>query len=69
MKAQVGDHITMTTEHVGEVNRQGTIREVHGADGGPPYLVEWSDGRVGLINPGPGSVLRLGPEKADEPAT
>ncbi|WP_347353919.1 DUF1918 domain-containing protein [Intrasporangium sp.] len=64
MKANVGDAITMTTERVGQVSRQGVIREVHGADGGPPYLVEWSDGHTGLINPGPGSVKWIGAEPA-----
>ena len=61
MKANVGDHITMAAERVGQSTRQGVVREVHGADGSPPYLVEWSDGHSGLINPGPGSVLRVGP--------
>ena len=68
MKANVGDVITMTTEHVGQAQRHGTIREVHGADGGPPYLVEWSDGHTGLINPGPGSVMRIGSAEHGEPA-
>jgi hypothetical protein len=69
MKANVGDSITMTAEHVGEPNRHGTIREVHGQDGGPPYLVEWSDGHTGLISPGPGSVLRVDAQQAGGPAT
>ncbi|MDN5795164.1 MAG: DUF1918 domain-containing protein [Intrasporangium sp.] len=69
MKAKVGDAITMTTERVGQVNRQGVIREVHGADGGPPYLVEWSDGHTGLINPGPGSVKRIGEQAGGKTAT
>ena len=60
MKAQVGDEITLAAERVGQVTRHGTIREVHGEDGGPPYVVEWSDGRTGLIHPGPGSVLKCG---------
>lgn len=58
MKAQVGDRITMAAEHIGERMREGTIREVKGSEGSPPYLVEWSDGHTGLIHPGPGSVLR-----------
>mgnify|MGYP006204518149 CR=1 FL=1 len=33
-----------------------------GADGGPPYLVQWSDGHTGLIFPGPGAVLRVSSE-------
>ncbi|HET9631521.1 MAG TPA: DUF1918 domain-containing protein [Terrabacter sp.] len=66
MEARVGDRITMAAEHVGQSTREGTIREVKGADGGPPYVVEWSDGHTGLIHPGPGSVLRC--EHADETA-
>jgi len=36
----------------GSPDRSGVILEVRGNDGGPPYLVEWSDdGRVGLVYP------------------
>lgn len=66
MKAVVGDRITMAAEHVGERTREGTIREVHGENGGPPYLVEWSNGHTGLIHPGPGSVLKC--EAAEDAA-
>lgn len=58
MEAQVGDRITMAAEHVGQGTREGTIREVKGKAGAPPYVVEWSDGHTGIIHPGPGSVLR-----------
>lgn len=68
MKANIGDSITMTSEHVGDTQRRGIIREVRGPDGGPPYLVEWSDGHTGLINPGPGSVKRISSEEDGEPA-
>lgn len=38
---------------VGEPPRDAEILEVQGADGGPPYLVRWSDtGHEGLIFPG-----------------
>ena len=69
MKAAVGDLITMAAEHVGERVREGTIREVHGEDGAPPYLVEWSDGHTGLIHPGPGSVLKCEPADAGSQKT
>lgn len=65
MQAAVGDRITMAAEHVGQQTREGTIREVHGPDGGPPYVVEWSDGHTGLIHPGPGSVLKCVHDDAD----
>jgi len=58
MEAQVGDRITMAAEHVGQSTREGTIVEVMGEAGGPPYVVRWADGHTGMIHPGPGSVLR-----------
>lgn len=64
MKANVGDQITLAAEHVGSPTRTGEVLEVHGSDGEPPYLVRWSDGHTGLIDPGPGSVLRVGPARS-----
>lgn len=49
----------MAATHVGEPTRDGRIVEVRGEDGGPPYVVEWSDGHTGLLFPGPGSVLHV----------
>lgn len=60
MKARVGDRIILAADHVDQPTRDGKIIEVRGADGGPPFLVAWSDGHTGLIFPGPGSVLRIG---------
>lgn len=65
MKARVGDRIILAADHVDQPTRDGKIVEVRGADGGPPFLVAWSDGHTGLIFPGPGSVLRIG--HAEEP--
>lgn len=54
MRAKVGDRIVVRSVHVGEPVRDGEILEVHGSDGGPPYLVRWSEnGHVGLYFPGP----------------
>lgn len=54
MKASPGDRIVIESRHLGEPVRDGEILEAHGADGGPPYLVRWSDdGRVALLAPGP----------------
>ncbi|WP_237770091.1 dsRBD fold-containing protein [Ornithinimicrobium sp. CNJ-824] len=39
--------------------------EVRGEDGGPPYVVEWSDGHTGLLFPGPGSVLHVSERHED----
>jgi hypothetical protein len=60
MRAQVGDRIILAADHVDQPTRDGKILEVRGPDGGPPFLVEWSDGHTGLIFPGPGSILRIG---------
>lgn len=71
MKAAVGDRIVMAGEQVDRPTRDGEIIEVRGPDGGPPFLVRWSDGHTGLIYPGPGSVLRMqpsGPEGPTAPA-
>lgn len=54
MEAKVGDRIVIKGHHVGEPGRDCEIVEVHGADGGPPYLVRWSDtGHESLFYPGP----------------
>ena len=43
MQASVGDELIITGHRVGEPERTGRIVEVRGADGGPPYLVQWDD--------------------------
>jgi hypothetical protein len=54
MKAHTGDTLTISGHQVGEPNRVGTIEEVRGADGAPPYRVRWSDSdHVTLLFPGP----------------
>ena len=69
MKAQKGDRIILTARHTDQATRDGEVLEVRGADGGPPYLVKWTDGHTGLLYPGPGSVLRVEAEHATfEPA-
>jgi hypothetical protein len=53
MKAMVGDRIIIQSRHLDEPQRDGEIVEVHGSDGGPPYLVRWSqDGHTALLFPG-----------------
>ena len=45
--------------HVGDAGRDGEILEVRGQDGGPPYVVLWSDtGHEGLVFPGPDAVVQ-----------
>lgn len=69
MRAHVGDRIVLAAEHVDEPTRDGEVLEVHGDDGGPPYVVRWADGHTGLIYPGPGSVLHVGVPGDDVAAT
>lgn len=53
MRAQVGDRIVIVGHRVGEHERDGEILQVKGDDGGPPYVVRWSDdGHEGLFFPG-----------------
>jgi hypothetical protein len=53
MHATVGERIVVRSRHQGEPDRDGEVLEVRGKDGGPPYLVRWSDdGHTGLFFPG-----------------
>jgi hypothetical protein len=52
MKAEVGDRLVVESNKVDAAVRQGEVVEVRGADGGPPYVVKWSDGHEGLVYPG-----------------
>jgi hypothetical protein len=59
MKATVGDRIVVKGHHVGEPERDGEVLEVHGPEGGPPYLVRWGDsGHTALFFPGPDAVVQ-----------
>ncbi|MFF5424043.1 MULTISPECIES: DUF1918 domain-containing protein [unclassified Streptomyces] len=50
MQANVGDQILMAV-HGREQSAE--VVEVRGADGEPPYLVRFPDGREQLVYPGP----------------
>ena len=52
MKAAVGTRIAVPGRHVGDPTRSGSVVEVHGADGGPPFVVRWDDGHEGTFVPG-----------------
>jgi hypothetical protein len=59
MHAAVGDQLVVHSTHVGEPVREGEILEVHGPEGGPPFLVRWSDtGHEALIFPGSDAEIR-----------
>lgn len=54
MKATKGDRLVIHGHHVGEPDRDAEVVEVRGDDGGPPYIVRWSDtGHETLLFPGP----------------
>jgi hypothetical protein len=51
VQASVGDEIVVRGRRVGDEGRHAVILEVRGADGGPPYVVRWSNGHEGLFFP------------------
>ena len=53
MKANVGDQLVVESNSAETHRREGEIIDVQGADGGPPFMVRWGDGREGLCFPGP----------------
>jgi len=57
MKARVGDQLVVKGVHLGDPERRGVITEVHGANGAPPYLVRWSDGRETSFFPSSDTVV------------
>lgn len=53
MKATVGDRLVVRGHRVGEPERDAEVLEARGEDGGPPYVVRWSeDGHESLMFPG-----------------
>ncbi len=53
LHAEPGDRLVVRAHHVGETVRDGEILEVLGEDGGPPFLVRWTDdGHVSRVYPG-----------------
>lgn len=53
MKASVGDRLVVEGRTETTARKEGEVVEVRGPDGGPPYVVRWSDGHEGLTYPGP----------------
>lgn len=62
MRAQVGDRLVVEGKTVDTPRREGEVLEVRGENGGPPYLVRWSDGHEGLAFPGPDAHIAPGPQ-------
>ncbi len=57
MRASVGDRLHVRGRKVESGERTGEVLEVRGADGGPPYLVRFSDGHESLVYPGPDTTV------------
>ena len=55
MRAEVGDELTVRGVHQGDEDRHGEIIRVDGADGAPPYLVRWRNGRETVFFPASGT--------------
>ena len=53
MHAKVGDRLVVEGRTIDQHRREGEVIEVRGADGGPPFVVRWSDGHEALTYPGP----------------
>lgn len=63
MRAVVGDRLHVRGHKVGDHDRMGTIVQVQGDDGAPPYLVQFEDGHETLVFPGPDAVVETEPER------
>jgi len=53
MQATVGEEVVIHGKRVGSPDRHGTIAEVRGPGGAPPYVVRFDDGHESLVYPGP----------------
>lgn len=52
MQAHTGDRIIIRGRTVETPDRHGTILEVRGDDGNPPYLVNFAGGHETVVYPG-----------------
>jgi Domain of unknown function (DUF1918) len=68
MQAAAGDTLTVKAARQGEADRHGKIIEVHGQNGGPPYVVRWQDEHESLFFPSSGTVVEHHPASAQQGA-
>lgn len=61
MRAEAGDDVVVRGRHVADEDRRGTILEVHGRDGQPPYLIRWRDGHESLFSPSSDALIEHHP--------
>lgn len=53
VRARVGDDVVVAARRGARTERRGTVEQVQGPDGAPPYVVRWwDDGCIGLVFPG-----------------
>ena len=64
MHAKVGDEVLVRGRHVADEDRQGTIIEIHGEGGTPPYLIRWQDGHESLFFPSSDTRVEHRPAKS-----
>ena len=57
MRATENDRIIIRGKTDSTPDRHGTVREVRGQDGEPPYLVTFDDGHDSLVFPGTDFVI------------
>lgn len=57
MRVVVGDEVRVRGRHVGDVDREGVIIEIHGEDGAPPYVIRWKDGHQSVFMPSSDAVV------------
>jgi hypothetical protein len=67
MRADVNDELVIRGRHVGDEDRKGVIVEIHGDQGGPPYLVRWEDGHQSVFFPSSDTLAEHHP--AQKPAS
>ena len=68
LTARPGDRLVIKGHRVGQPDRDAKILEVRGPDGGPPFLVRWTDdGHIGLVYPGSDARVVHVAETADVP--
>lgn len=53
VRARVGDEVVVAARRGASTERRGTVEQVQGPEGAPPYVVRWwDDGCIGLVFPG-----------------
>jgi hypothetical protein len=67
MQASIGDRLVVKGHHIGDLDRDAVVLEVHGHNGAPPYLVRWSDGHESVFVPSSDATVEHHPAAAQPP--